>query len=309
MNNPCISIITPSFNRGHMIEDTIRSVMRQTYRNFEYHVVDGASTDDTLVILQRYASETNFAFVSEPDDGMYDAINKGFQGCRGDILGYLNSDDLYFPWTLERVACFFREHPGIDLVLGDALVHEIEKNDYRPNMYPGFKRNWLFGGAIIAQPTVFFRRSVFENVGPFARNVKYLGDCEYWLRALAKGFRMAKIHEFLAIEKNHCTTLRNRFRDQIEAEKEMLLKRYARSLYRHDPTRRLLLRIKYIEKEMLTLWFALKTSFSIRGGRWDRIITSYDIEFHFGGYLGSKLRMKDLSAWSMKPTQPDRIPG
>ncbi|HVO67352.1 MAG TPA: glycosyltransferase, partial [Syntrophales bacterium] len=100
MKNPEVLIVTPSFNRAALIEATIESVLKQTYKNMEYIVVDGGSTDGTLEILEKYRKEGKLKYISEPDNGMYDAINKGFRMASGEILAYLNSDDIYFPWTI-----------------------------------------------------------------------------------------------------------------------------------------------------------------------------------------------------------------
>ena len=118
---PLVSIVTPTFERAHFIERTIRSVAGQSYPHVEHIVVDGASKDGTAALLERCATQYNLRWVSEPDRGMYDAINKGLRMARGEIVAYLNSDDLYFPWSVERVVDAFRQDIATDLVYGDAL--------------------------------------------------------------------------------------------------------------------------------------------------------------------------------------------
>src|SRR5690349_9655830 len=105
---PLVSIVTPSLNRVDLIESTLRSVRSQSYPNVEHIVVDGGSTDGTLEVLRRYEGTYGLRWMSEPDQGMYDAINKGLAMARGEILAYLNTDDLYLPWTIDTVVSTFR---------------------------------------------------------------------------------------------------------------------------------------------------------------------------------------------------------
>ena len=105
--NPRISIVTPTFNSEEYLETCILSIRNQHYENLEHIIVDGGSTDSTLEIIRKYELDYPLRWISEPDDGMYDAINKGFSMSSGDILAWLNSDDFYFPWTCEVVAGTF----------------------------------------------------------------------------------------------------------------------------------------------------------------------------------------------------------
>ena len=116
MNNPTVSIITPSFNQAAYLEQTLCSVLDQSYPHIEYLVVDGGSTDASPAIIQRYASRLAW-WVSEPDHGQAEGLNKGLQRASGEIIAWLNSDDLYLPGTLHRVARFFQQHPDVDVVV------------------------------------------------------------------------------------------------------------------------------------------------------------------------------------------------
>src|SRR5512136_2224736 len=116
---PTVSIITPSFNQAHFIEETIRSVLAQDYPNLEYIIVDGGSTDGSVEIIQKYAGHLAW-WVSEKDKGHADALNKGFAHARGDILAWLNSDDTYYPGAVAEAVTYLQSHPETGMVYGDA---------------------------------------------------------------------------------------------------------------------------------------------------------------------------------------------
>jgi glycosyltransferase involved in cell wall biosynthesis len=204
---PLISIVTPTLNQGRFIEQTLRSIERQTYRNFEHIVVDGGSTDETLDILRRHEGGYPMRWTSQPDAGMYDAINKGMAEASGDILAYLNSDDLYFPWTLEIIVAQFKQHPDADFVFGDALAIDDETGQQDVYWMPPFDLEDIRGMGFLAQPAVFWRRSVLDEEGPFDTSLRYVADCDFWMRAGSRQ-RFHKANEFLAVERKHAGTLR-----------------------------------------------------------------------------------------------------
>jgi glycosyltransferase involved in cell wall biosynthesis len=205
---PLVSIVTPTLNQGQFIEATIRSIKAQTYDHYEHLVIDGGSTDGTLDILRAHEGTYPMRWQSEPDRGMYDAVNKGMRQATGDILCYLNSDDLYFPWTLEVVVDAFRRWPGADVVFGDSLgVRADGSEDIR--FQPAFRYPFLLYASSYVQPAVFWRRSVAEETGEFDASMRLAGDLDYWLR-MGPNREVRRLDELLSIERDHELTQRSR---------------------------------------------------------------------------------------------------
>ena len=214
---PKISIVTPSFNHGEYIEQTIRSVILQGYPNLEYIVVDGASTDDTLKILERYKSDLNVC-ISEPDEGQTNALNKGFKHATGDILAWLNSDDQYLPDTLFHVAESFDTYSCDVVVGGCQLIQDQDRTiqqthrcslplnkltqlDYLSML--DFGGDWL-KGKFFFQPEVFWSRRVWElSGGSLNENLNFGMDYDFWLRLARQKVVSCHIPEDLAIFRMH----------------------------------------------------------------------------------------------------------
>jgi glycosyltransferase involved in cell wall biosynthesis len=186
MNYPKITIITPSFNQGMYIEECILSILAQNYPNLEYFIIDGASTDNTLEIIKKHESKINF-WVSEPDNGQSDAINKGLKRATGDIINWLNADDIYEPDALWKIAQAF-ENPGIKVVCGKCKVLKINTKEvaYYANgtdIYPNNLAKTI-GWARTDQPATFYRASAIVQMGELDEDLHYLMDRDWWIKYL-----------------------------------------------------------------------------------------------------------------------------
>lgn len=182
LNYPYISVITPSFNQGQFIEETIQSVLAQEYPNFELIVIDGASTDNSVNIIQKYKSRLTH-WESELDRGQSHAINKGFKQATGDILAWLNSDDVYCSDTLKVIGQYFAQNPHIMLLSGYCNLSDPDLNIVGvKKTVPFSQEHFLEGGNVPGQPAIFFRKEILDLVGYLNEDLHYVMDWEYWLR-------------------------------------------------------------------------------------------------------------------------------
>ena len=183
-----ISIITATFNSGKTVRDTFKSVLSQTYDNYELIVVDGGSKDDTVDILRHYELIFNgrMKWISEPDRGIYDAMNKGFAMATGDVVGILNSDDFYTSNGILKMVAGAMQDKNIDAVYGD--VHYVHDNDLKKcvRYYSSkpFRRVWMRFGFMPAHPSFYCRREVYERYGTFDLSYKVAADFECLLRLI-----------------------------------------------------------------------------------------------------------------------------
>lgn len=182
---PAISIVTPNYNQGQFIEETIRSVLLQGYPNLEYIIVDGGSTDESIEVISKY--QMWFAYwVSEKDRGQAHAVNKGLRKSQGEIIAYLNSDDTYLSGTVQQAVGFFVEHKGVDIIYGDCAVLNEKNHTVSKWHSEDFDLFALLCQNFIYQPTVFMRRRVLDLVGYFDEGLSYAMDLDYWYRAASR---------------------------------------------------------------------------------------------------------------------------
>jgi glycosyltransferase involved in cell wall biosynthesis len=198
---PWVSVVIPSLNRSQFLVSTVESVLQQDYPCIECLVVDGGSTDGTLDILRSY--DARIKWVSEPDQGPPDAINKGWRMSRGEILAWLNADDLWAPGAVSKAVSYLQGHPEVDVVYGDCGVIDQHGNDIRTVLV----RDWDLEYAvehcdhIIYQAASFMRRSILERVGWLYP--KLCHDHELWLRVSLGGGKLRHVPVLLAYARDH----------------------------------------------------------------------------------------------------------
>jgi glycosyltransferase involved in cell wall biosynthesis len=206
---PKISIVTPSFNQADYIEATIDSVLSQNYPNVQYIIIDGGSTDGSAEIIKKYDGHLAY-WVSEPDRGQSHAINKGLERATGNILAYLNSDDLYIPGALHAVADAYAKNPQVGLYYGHCRI--IDKDGVVTGRKTGAISSYAevldlwdvwWGERNFVQPEVFWTRTAFEQIGPFRDDLYYVMDYEYWTRIFRAGFQSKFIDTDLASFRLH----------------------------------------------------------------------------------------------------------
>jgi glycosyltransferase involved in cell wall biosynthesis len=184
MQTPKISVVTPSLNQSQFLEETILSVRGQEYPNLEHIIMDGGSTDGTLEILEKYQNTYNLRWISEPDKGQSDAINKGFRIAQGDIIGWVNSDDTYMPGAVIKAVEVFNTRPDIGWVYGNG--YWVDSDGRVLCVYQGkpfdYKELVVNGMYFIPQPSLFFRRNLLNNIGFLDENIHTTMDYDFFLR-------------------------------------------------------------------------------------------------------------------------------
>lgn len=228
--NPLITVVTPSYNQGRFIKDTIESVLSQDYSTIEYMVMDGGSSDETISILNHY--QNRFYWVSEKDEGQSNAINNGWRRAQGEIIAYLNSDDIYLPKALSKVSEYLVNHPEMTAIYGDG--YHINEDGTFIERYPTepYNRKRLTEKCFICQPTVFFRRSVLDDIGFLDEDLSYCMDYDLWFR-IAERYKWGYLPEYLACTRFYPET--KTLGKRVEVYKEIM-----KVVYRHNhfvPTR------------------------------------------------------------------------
>jgi glycosyltransferase involved in cell wall biosynthesis len=201
--NLSFSIVTPSFNQGAFIAEALQSVYRQNYRDVEHLVIDGGSSDSTVEILRECSRQpgwNHLRWISEPDHGQGQALNKGFVQASSDVVGWLNSDDLYLPGCFERVAQAFEQHPDIDVIYGDYRWIDESGRVSRIRREIEFSRFVLVYHRVLYIPTTttFFRRRIFDEGNFLDERLHFAMDAEFFMRLACKGYRFRHLRAVLA---------------------------------------------------------------------------------------------------------------
>lgn len=189
---PRITIVTPSFNQGRFLEETIVSVLDQGYPNLEYMIIDGGSTDNSREIIRKY--ERHFSYwVSEPDRGQSHAINKGFCRATGDIFGWINSDDVYTKGTLVKIGESWAEREFNFLYGKCEIIAEDGRYLFDFPYVPEMSCALLVSDHEVPQPSTFFSKRVWNSLGPLDEGLDFGMDFDYWVRGVLAGFKWSAI--------------------------------------------------------------------------------------------------------------------
>lgn len=231
MDNPAcpkISLVTPSYNQGEFLEETILSVLDQNYPALEYIVIDGGSSDNSLEILKKYDKHLHY-WVSEQDEGQYHAINKGFAIATGDVFAWLNSSDFYLPWTLKTVGSIFQEKPEVSwLTTLNKLSFSEDGFCVNTRQVPAYSREAFLDGCYlpiwprnlgwVQQESTFWRSELWQKAGGLNAAYRYAADFDLW----CKFFKYAQLHGIsspLAGHRYHrgqISQIENKYKDEAE---------------------------------------------------------------------------------------------
>jgi len=225
---PLVSIVTPSYNQGQFIEQTILSVKNQNCPNIEHIIVDGGSTDNTLEILKKYEGTYNMCWISESDEGQADAVNKGFEMANGEIIGWLNSDDVYVDrHAITSMVNVLQNSEDVDVVYGDLIFINADSVILKIQRYPPFNYRCMLRKNYIGQPTAFFRKRIVEK-HKLDISLQFAMDYEFWLR-LGEKYKFLHIDRIVAGERNHPQRKVVTHRAQVGKESFEVKKRYGQT--------------------------------------------------------------------------------
>ena len=240
---PKISVVTPSLNQAEFLEETIRSVILQGYPRSEYIVIDGGSTDGSIDILERYSAHINY-WVSEPDEGQTQALNKGFARANGEWQMWLNSDDVLLPGALHRLAATIRNNPNADWIVGNVVVTDENlqpKRTFEPvcntDDWTDFLCNKRKTGTSIPQPGSCWSRNAWLEAGKLDETLRYVMDFEYWVRLARKGYRPLLLPEDLALFRLTSTSKSGGGMAKFISEEKVVVAKYLREKQLEEPLR------------------------------------------------------------------------
>lgn len=295
MHYPKISIITPSFNQAHFLTETMESVLGQRYPNLEYVVIDGGSTDGSVDVIRRY-SDRLAHWESERDRGQAHAINKGLTKATGEIVAFLNSDDLYLPGTLHAVADAFSRAPEAQWMAGGVLMFGEEGCLEDHTWWHGATvaktpADWIHNNYEASQPAHFWKRELFERHGLFDEGLTYCFDHEFYVRLAFAGVACTPLHRPLAAYRFHGASKTVTAKPRFDADFAAVRERYAGRLTRWQAwrARRKADRRQRVERMFQCFSQAREMSLS---GRWWQAWGAY-----FAGLWASPSGIATRAAW------------
>lgn len=228
---PKINIITPSFNQAEFLERTILSVLNQGYPNLEYIIIDGGSTDGSVEIIKKYEPYLHY-WVSEPDSGQADAINKGLRLATGDWLGFQNSDDLFLPGAFETFAEEIKKNEDTELIYGN-IVHIDGADRITDIQFTGPSHLWLHlaQGIQFHNQATLWKRSLLERTGYLSTDLRFCLDFEFFTRLVAMKAKMSHIDRFLGAFRHHLTAKSSTIVDVARKEHMETVHRYGGHMF------------------------------------------------------------------------------
>ena len=267
---PTISIVTPSLNQAAYLEQTILSVKMQDYPGLEYRIQDGGSTDGSVDIIERHAKDLA-GWKSEPDEGQADAIIRGFGECKGDVLAYLNSDDIYLPGALKAAGEAFAADPELDLLYGDVVFIDGDEKPLVVDILPRYNWEDLKRVCVIPQPAAFWRRRAYEAVGGIDASLQFSLDYDLFLRIAERG-KVVHLPRLMSAFRVHPEAKSSVAKQQWAKEDRLLRRRY---LGRDGWNRADWLRMKWLTLRQMGAILSMR----LRGGplpcltpaRWHRL--------------------------------------
>lgn len=225
MKYPKISVVIPSYNQDQFIEITLLSVLDQNYPELECIVIDGGSTDNSVDIIKKYADRLSY-WVSEPDKGQTDALIKGFNRATGEIMCWLNSDDLFQHGALKEAAEFFQNNPEADAVFGDTTWFDEHGNPLREQREMPFNWFiWMYTHNYIPGMSMFWRRSIYEKVGGLNSNFDLAMDADLWIRFADVG-KIAHVRKQWSMMRFYPEQKNRKWREKSDHEDMMIRSRY-----------------------------------------------------------------------------------
>lgn len=206
-NLPKITVVTPSYNQGEFLRETIESVLNQDYPNLEYFIIDGGSTDESIDIIREYEDRVDW-WVSEKDEGQSDAISKGFERATGDLLGWLNSDDLYFPGALQKIGEAYVQNPGAAIYAGGIAIGAKGNGGIRKCSIPTppLKAFSLYGILGFGQQSAFFSADAYRKIGGLNRDLYMRMDGDLMYRLMSNSPSAVIIYSMVGFFRWHDTT-------------------------------------------------------------------------------------------------------